>query len=109
MEYPNPPNSQLSPHDEFPTRKLQLASWLLASRKLPYLRCECFDRARKVVRWVFSDPDNAGPDLELDFERDSALVNAKSLFASQTFLRQAMSRTLENGEMKNVHESRPRR
>jgi hypothetical protein len=70
MEYPNPPNSQLSRDDEFATRKLQLASFIHASRRLRYSRCETYDAVRKVVRWIFADPDNVGPDLELAFESD---------------------------------------
>lgn len=84
--------------DEFATRKLQLASFIHASCRLTYLRCETLGPAGRVVRWIFADPENAGPDIELAFERDDMTVGAKSLFASQTFLRQAMSRTLENGE-----------
>ena len=60
--------------------------------------CELIDHVRGNVRFVFADPSNAGPDLELSFENNNAAINAKSLFASQTFLRQQMSRTIENGD-----------
>ena len=99
MGHPGPiSNSRLALGGEFGTRKLQLAAYLHDSSQLRYLRCEVIDHVRGNVRFVFADPSNAGPDLELSFENNNAAINAKSLFASQTFLRQQMMRTIENGD-----------
>jgi hypothetical protein len=42
------------------------------------------------VSFVFEDPDSSGPQAELEFDR-GAEVAASDLFASQKYLRRAMS------------------
>lgn len=92
---------------EFPTKRLQLAIFLHASRALPYLRVE--PNGDGKVRFVFCDEQRRGSQLELDFDR-GATVCARDLFSSQTFLRREMSEALENrknGESNGT--ARPRR
>jgi hypothetical protein len=72
----------------FSTERLQLAIYLHASQRLPFLRCEAQSSGK--VRFVFDDPDNAGPQAELEFDRGAAIA-ASSLFASQKFLRRKMT------------------
>jgi len=57
------------------------------------LRCDASETGK--VRFVFEDPDNTGPQVELDFDRGAA-VAAAAIFASQKFLRRKMSEALNN-------------
>jgi hypothetical protein len=72
----------------FTTERLPLAIYLHASQRLRFSGCEDGDAGK--VQFVFLDPDGLGDQLELEFE-NGALVQAKSLFASQTFLRRKMT------------------
>ena len=74
----------------FITERLPLAIFLHASQKLPLSHCEL---VADKVQFVFSDPEGIGDKAELDFENGES-VPAKSLFASQTYLRRRMSGVL---------------
>jgi hypothetical protein len=81
---------------EFSTKSLQLAIFLHASDLLPYLRTEPAGDGK--VSFVFRDENWQGQQLQLEYNRGAA-VAARNLFASQTFLRQQMSRTTENSNI----------
>ena len=81
-----PPPSQ--PAGVFSTERLQLAVYLHAAQRLPFLGCEAVGNGK--VRFVFDDPDSSGPQAELEFDR-GAEVAASDLFASQKYLRRTMS------------------
>ncbi len=88
---------------EFATKSLQLAIFLHASELLPYLRTEPSGDGSGKVNFVFRDDKEQGQQLQLEYNRGSA-VAARNLFASQTFLRQQMSgitENLKNGESSN--------
>jgi hypothetical protein len=97
---------------EFSTKNLQLAVFIHASQLLPYLRTERAGAAQDKLRFVFSDPDVRGSQIQLDYNL-GAQVAARSLFASQTYLRQQMSSVVENLKLGDVkHEclaANPRR
>jgi len=86
---------------EFSTKRLQLAIYLHACGLLPYLRTEPHSDGK--LRFVFLDEKHAGPQFELDYER-GAVVIARDLFSSQTFLRRQMSdaENLKTGEYTHV-------
>ena len=75
-----PPPSQ--PDGVFSTERLQLAVYLHAAQRLPFLGCEAVGNGK--VRFVFDDPDSSGPQAELEFDR-GAEVAASDLFASQKY------------------------
>jgi hypothetical protein len=88
---------------EFSTKILQVAIFLHASETLTYLRTEADPALQGKVNFIFADPDGRGPQLQLEYNRGAA-VSARNLFASQTFLRQQMSASIEyskNGESSN--------
>jgi hypothetical protein len=72
----------------FRTERLPLAIFLHATASLPFLRCVPGSNARVIFE--FSDPENRGHQMELEFDR-GALMPAVALFASQKFLRTQMS------------------
>ena len=82
----------------FSTERLQLAIYLHASQRLPFLRCEA--QASGKVRFVFGDPNSEGTEAELEFDR-GAKVAATELFASQKFLRRKMSEEVRQSETLN--------
>jgi hypothetical protein len=95
----NQSNTTITPTSEFATKRLQLAIYLHASGRLPFLRVEpCGDRK---LQFVFGDDQCWGPQLELEFER-GATVAARNIFSSQTFLR----RQLTEAENRNTGESK---
>jgi hypothetical protein len=69
---------------EFSTRSLLLATFLHASSALPYLRTEASPDGAGKVAFVFSDPEQQGQQLQLEYSR-GAVVVARDLFASQTY------------------------
>lgn len=75
----------------FLTERLPLAIFLHASQRLHLSNCELAKGGK--VQFIFSDPEHIGDQAELDFENGEC-VPAKSLFASQTYLRRRMSDTL---------------
>jgi len=83
--------SHPSADKSFSTERLQLAIYLHASQRLPFLRCEAGDKGK--ARFVFEDPTCLGPHVELDFDR-GAVVAATAIFASQKFLRRKMSEVI---------------
>jgi hypothetical protein len=90
---------------------LQLAIYLHAARALPYLRSEASGAGK--VSFVFRDDASRGQQLQLEYNR-GAVVPARDLFASQTFIRQQMSSALENstttsGEPSHEYQSHPHR
>src|SRR5690242_12826543 len=86
---------------EFATKRLQLAIFLHAAGALPFLRTEPGGDSK--LWFVFRDDRHAGPQLELEFDR-GAVVAARNIFSSQTFLRRQMSdaENLKTGESTNV-------
>jgi hypothetical protein len=90
----------LNPLDDktFSTERLQLAIYLHASERLPFLGCEAGQSGK--IRFVFDDLGNLGPKVELEFDR-GAEVPATALFASQKYLRRRMSEALENRKIEN--------
>jgi hypothetical protein len=83
---------------EFVTERLPLAIFLHASRRLHFVTCELVGPGK--VQFVFADPEHTGYQAELDFENGEC-VPAKSLFASQTYLRRHMSDTLNRKDEHN--------
>ena len=83
----------------FSTERLQLAIYLHASERLPFLRCETQESGK--IRFVFEDSVNNGPQVELEFDR-GAKVTATDLFASQKYLRRKMSEALNNRRIENT-------
>jgi hypothetical protein len=81
----------------FVTERLPLAIFLHATQRLQLSRCE---RVGGKVQFVFADPEHIGDQAELDFENGQS-VPAKSLFASQTYLRRKMSDTLQENPNEN--------
>ena len=81
----------------FSTERLQLAIYLHASGRLPFLGCE--DGQNNKIRFVFEDPGNAGPQVELEFDR-GAEVAASDLFASQKYLRRKMTEEINRRDGK---------
>jgi hypothetical protein len=77
----------------FSTERLQLAIYLHASGRLPFLRCEAQSNGK--VRFVFEDESLEGAKAELEFDL-GAIVAATGLFASQKYLRRKMSEAMEN-------------
>lgn len=82
----NPPQPQSFP--TFCTERLQLAIYLHASQKLAFLGCSPSKNGK--ISFVFEDPKFCGSQAELEFDR-GAKVGASDLFASQKYLRRAMS------------------
>lgn len=72
---------------------MQLAIYLHASGRLPFLRCEAQPSGK--ARFAFEDREQNGSEAELEFDR-GAQVAASDLFASQKFLRRKMSEVLNN-------------
>jgi hypothetical protein len=79
----------------FTTERLQLAIYLHASQRLPFLRCEAGMKGK--VRFVFEGTSDNGAMSELEFDR-GAEVAASDLFASQKFLRCKMSEEINQSE-----------
>jgi hypothetical protein len=75
----------------FSTERLQLAIYLHADERLPFLRCEA-DKTGKV-RFHFEDSADNSSQAELEFDR-GAEVPATALFASQKYLRRKMSEAI---------------
>ena len=86
----------------FVTERLPLAIFLHATHRLQLSRCE---RVGGKVQFVFADPEHIGDQAELDFENGEC-VPAKSLFASQTYLRRKMSDTLNENRKDNDNYNR---
>lgn len=72
----------------FSTERLQLAIYLHAAQRIPFLCCDAGQNGK--ISFAFEDPDSSGPQAELEFDR-GAEVAASDLFASQKYLRRAMS------------------
>ena len=83
----------------FSTERLPLAIFLHASQRLRLSNCELAEGGK--VQFVFADPEHKGDQAELDFENGEC-VPAKSLFASQTFLRRRMSDALNRKENRKL-------
>jgi hypothetical protein len=81
----------------FLTERLPLAIFFHATQRLRLSRCE---RVGEKVQFIFADPEQIGNQAELDFENGEC-VPAKSLFASQTFLRRQMSDALNRKDNEN--------
>ena len=77
---------------QFSTERLQLAIYIHASQRLPFLGCEPMRPG--ALRFVFEDREHLGKQVELEFDRGAA-VPATAVFASQKFLRRTMTEVLE--------------
>ncbi len=62
---------------EFRTVSLHVASYLLAARKLRYLRTE--SRDGRQAEFVFADPQQRGPEFEAAYFNGDPLASAKRL------------------------------
>ena len=82
----------------FITERLPLAVFLHASQRLRLSNCELAEGGK--VQFTFADPEHKGDQAELDFENGER-VPAKSLFASQTYLRRRMSDALNRKDEYN--------
>lgn len=89
----------------FTTERLPLAVYLHASHRL---RLSCTELVGDKVQFVFEDPECVGDEAELDFENGEC-VSAKSLFASQTYLRRRMSEVLNRKDEYNRKPEYPHR
>jgi len=78
---------------DFRTERLPLAIFLHATGRLCFLGCKPNGDGR--LHFVFSDPEQAGAQAKLEYER-GASVAATALFASQKFLRRRMNEALNN-------------
>jgi hypothetical protein len=95
--------------NEFTTKRLQLAVYLHAAGRLRYLRTEPVPNNPSQAQFVFADPQRAASRLEFNFESGDA-VPAKSIFASQNFLRRCIADVLNqnsNYGAEREHESQP--
>jgi hypothetical protein len=92
---------------EFSTKILQVAIFLHASDALPYLRTEPDSTLHGKLNFIFSDPEARGSQHQLEYNR-GALVPARNLFASQTFLRQQMSAAIEYSKIGESSNGRTR-
>jgi hypothetical protein len=81
-------NEDHSLKEEFATRQLFLATYIIAADLLPFSHVEPIDNYK--FKFVFVDPDHRGPQFALDLER-GAKAEVRSIFAAQNFLRRAMS------------------
>lgn len=88
---PNPNN--------FSTKDLQFAAYLLATTKLRFTGCRLARNGREVL-FLFDDPDEVGDELELSFE-SGATASAIALFTSLKFLRRRMTATLDGRDGRN--------
>lgn len=82
----------------FSTERLPLAIFLHASQRLRLSNCELAEGGK--VQFIFADPEHKGDQAELDFENGEC-IPAKSLFASQTYLRRRMSDALNRKDNRN--------
>ncbi len=85
----------------FSTERLPLAIYLHASQQLPFRGCEAGETEK--VRFLFEDSADNGSQAELEFDR-GAEVSATDLFASQKYLRRAMSAAINRRNEKTEHE-----
>ena len=93
---------------EFATKSLQLGIFLHASGQLPFLRTEPSGDGK--VMFIFRDDRGQGQQFQLEYSR-GAVVAARNLFASQTFLLQqisGMSKNSNNGDSPDDRTRRPR-
>jgi hypothetical protein len=92
MSTAGPKKYPLEGHESptFSTERLQLAIYLHAAQRIPFLCCDAGQNGK--ISFVFEDQDSSGPQAELEFDR-GAEVAASDLFASQKYLRRAMSAT----------------
>ena len=89
---------------EFPTKRVQFAVFLHATRLLPYLRSE--PRAEGKVRFVFKDDQRIGSTIELEYDH-GAPVPARDLFSSQTFLRVRCPQFSKIAKMEKIMSTNP--
>ena len=87
-----------SNENHFATQRLPVAIFLHATSRLRLSHCELVG---DKVQFVFDDPDHTGDQAELDFENGEC-VPAKSLFASQTYLRRRMSDALNRKDNRRL-------
>jgi hypothetical protein len=104
MTIPMPPSGAALPRSQpatFSTERLPLAIYLHASQRLLFLHCEASESGK--IRFVFEDSSDSGPQAELEFDR-GAEVAASDLFASQKYLRRAMSAATNRRNEQTNHE-----
>jgi len=78
----------------FATDRLALAIAMHATGRLRFLNCTL--ASQNKVNFVFADPDGKSSDHEFDFSSGSLTAPVTAVFASQNFLRDQMTRTLQD-------------
>ena len=96
------PMTTIQRTENFFTERLQLAIYLHASERLPFLRCD--SQASGKIRFVFDDSGGTGSQIELEFDRGAAIA-ASDLFASQKFLRRKMSEAIDAVHQRRIENS----
>jgi hypothetical protein len=79
----------------FITERLNTAIYLHASRSLEFIGCRL--NGPHKIEFVFADPDNLGPQCEMEFESGKA-VSAMAMLASQKYLRRLMTAKQNEGK-----------
>jgi hypothetical protein len=77
----------------FSTSRLQLAIYLHADGRLPFLGCERVSNTE--IKFVFDDPRDEGDQIECNYDK-GASISAVAIFASQKFIRRKMSAVLDH-------------
>lgn len=72
----------------FSTTRLPLAAFLHCNNLLYFVGCEATDNGQ--VKFIFSDPDSNGDQVELRFDKGDATVNVLAFTSSDRFLRRKM-------------------
>lgn len=94
----------MSAQPAFRTEDLPLAAYLHAAHRLRFLNCEPVEGTDRVA-FVFSDPDESGEKMTVEFE-SGAECPAAAFYDSIRHLRRVMDRT--RSKEQNEQES-PRR
>jgi len=92
----------------FTTKRLPLANYLIASKRLKFLRLEEDERYPNRFRFIFDDEYGEGLTAESEFN-GGALVAALDFVAAQTFLRRQMTEQKSGqvtSKFEENHESR---
>ena len=98
--------------NEFVTKRLPLANYLIASKRLKFSRLEPDRRYPNRFQIVFEDPHGDGQIAESEFN-SGALVEARAFVSAQTWLRRTMTEQQHSQSTskfeENINESQPSR
>lgn len=78
---------------QFRTTRLPLAVLLHCTQKLTFAGCE-LDPSGKAL-FVFDDEESQGENIELEFDRGKAQVDARAFVTSERFLKRKMYQLLQ--------------